>query len=359
MKYFNKYRSIAMLYVPLIAIFLMISAVDTSAQTWSQSNQTFSQLWDGARPDGHAPIGVMGDHTHNAGEIMFSYRFMLMDMDGNRKGTNRVSNQKVLEDFMVTPTDMQTQMHMFGVMYAPTDYITLMGMIPYVKKEMNHLTRMGTRFKTETEGLGDIKFTGLIKIFDKYSQRVHLNAGLSFPTGSIDKKDTTPAGPNQQLPYPMQLGSGTWDLLPGITYLGQYRTLSWGSQISGVIRLGENDRDYTLGDKFDATAWGAWNWFDWVSTSYRLDWSSWGNIDGADPALNPAVIPTADPNLRGGDRLDMLFGMNFYVPEGPILVEGQRVAVEFGFPVYQDLDGPQLESDWVLWLGWQYAFKAY
>lgn len=359
MKYFHNSSGIAVFYAAVTAVFLMSFASMTNAQTWSESNQTFSQRWSGARPDGHAPIGVMGEHTHNAGGIMFSYRYMLMDMDGNRDGTKKVSNQKVLEDFMVAPTDMQTQMHMFGLMYAPTDYVTLIGMIPYVKKEMNHVTRMGTRFKTKSEGLGDIKFTGLIKIFDNYSQRVHLNAGLSFPTGSIDKKDATPMGPNQQLPYPMQLGSGTWDLLPGITYLGQYRTLSWGSQISGVIRLGENDRDYTLGDQFDATAWGAWDWFNWISTSYRLDWSSWGNIDGADKALNPAVVPTADPNLRGGDRLDMLFGLNFYVSEGPVLVKGQRIAVEFGFPVYQDLDGPQLESDWVLWLGWQYSFKAY
>jgi outer membrane putative beta-barrel porin/alpha-amylase len=357
MKYSYNSSGLVMKCAVVTALFLMSFATIASAQTWSQSTQTFDKKWSGARPDGDAPIGVMGDHTHHAGGFMLSYRYMLMDMDGNRIGTNRVSNQRVLEDFMVTPTDMQTQMHMFGLMFAPTSHITFMGMVPYVKKEMNHLTRMGTRFRTESEGLGDITFTGLIKIFDNYSQRVHLSAGMSFPTGSIDKKDATPAGPNQQLPYPMQLGSGTFDLLPGITYIGQYKTVSWGSQVSGVIRLGENDRDYSLGDRFDATAWGAWDWFNWVSTSYRLDWSSWGNIDGADPALNPAVVPTADPNLRGGDRLDMLFGLNFYVPKGPRFIKGQVIAVEFGFPVFQDLDGPQLESDWVLWLGWQYAWK--
>jgi len=40
------------------------------------------------RPDGHAPIGVMGDHTHEAGEWMLSYRYRLMFMDGNRDGTS-------------------------------------------------------------------------------------------------------------------------------------------------------------------------------------------------------------------------------------------------------------------------------
>ena len=37
------------------------------------------QLWTSGRPDGHAPVSVMGDHTHNKGEWMFSYRFMSMD----------------------------------------------------------------------------------------------------------------------------------------------------------------------------------------------------------------------------------------------------------------------------------------
>ena len=166
-------------------------------------------------------------------------------------------------------------------------------------------------------------------------------------------------GPNQQLPYPMQLGSGTFDLLPGITYLGQYNDMSWGSQLSGVVRLGENDRDYTLGDVLDITAWGAYDWFNWISTSARLDWQFWGNIDGADPALNPAVVPTGDPNLRGGNRLDLLFGLNFYASQGPRFTKGQRLAIEMGFPIYQALDGPQLETDFVLTAGWQYSFAAY
>lgn len=90
-----------------------------------------------------------------------------------------------------------------------------------------------------------------------------------------------------------------------------------------------------------------------------MDWQFWGNISGADPALNPAIVPTADPNLRGGNRLDLLFGLNFLVPKGLKFIKGQRFAIEMGFPIYQDLDGPQLETDFVLTAGWQYAFKAY
>lgn len=311
-------------------------------------------LWRSGRPDGHGPIGVMGDHTHEAGEFMFSYRFMRMDMAGNREGTTDLTPAQVLQQFPVTPTEMTTDMHMLGAMYAPTDELTLSLMAPYISKSMEHVTRMGTRFTTQSDGFGDMRLMGLYKIFDQNRQRLHLNAGISFPTGSTNRRDDTPAGPNQVLPYPMQLGSGTFDLLPGITYLGQTDDWFWGGQALGTIRLGTNGNRYRLGNRFNLTGWGARRWNKWFSTSIRLNGATWGNISGADPRLNPAIIPTANPNLRGGTRLDVGLGLNFLVNKG--ILAGHRLAVEFALPVYQSLEGPQLETDWVLTLGWQKAF---
>jgi hypothetical protein len=33
-----------------------------------------------------------------------------------------------------------------------------------------------------------------------------------------------------------------------------------------------------------------------------------------------------------------------------------RLALELGAPIYQDLNGPQMETDWMLTVGWQKAF---
>ncbi|MBV6623580.1 MAG: transporter [Rivularia sp. (in: Bacteria)] len=310
--------------------------------------------WSAARPDGHAPIGVMGDHAHKKGEFMFSYRYMFMEMDGNRDGTNSISDSEVLQDFMVTPVDMSMQMHMVGAMYAVSDDVTLMAMVPYVSKEMEHLTRMGTRFTTNSEGFGDIKTSALYTVFNKDKQRVHLNLGVSFPTGSIDERDDTPAGEDQILPYPMQIGSGTFDLLPGITYLGQSGKGSWGAQALTTLRLGKNDNGYRLGNKYQLTGWIARNWTDWLSTSLRLTGKTWGDIDGADDRLNPMMIPTADPNLRSGTQINLGFGVNLYAPEGNL--QGSRLAMEFELPILRDLDGPQLETDWQFTLGLQSSF---
>ena len=89
-------------------------------------------FYQAERPDSHAPIGVMGDHTHNKGELMFAYRYMRMFMDGNRDGTNNVSASNVLSSYVVTPLQMTTQMHMFGFMYGLNQTATLTAMIPYV-----------------------------------------------------------------------------------------------------------------------------------------------------------------------------------------------------------------------------------
>ena len=49
------------------------------------------------------------------------------------------------------------------------------------------------------------------------------------------------------------------------------------------------------------------------------------------------------PDFYGGDRVDLLFGVNMIGQRGVIC--GYRLAAEFGVPVYQRLNGPQLETD--------------
>jgi hypothetical protein len=310
--------------------------------------------WSTARPDGHAPIGVMGDHTHGPGEWMASFRSMYMHMDGNRSGSDDLSTAEVNAGYMVAPLEMDMQMHMLGVMYAPIENLTLTAMVPYQIITMDHRMRNGMEFDTRTSGLGDLKTGGLYQLKQGEQHSFHANFALSLPTGSIDEKDATPMGARSNLPYPMQLGSGTFDLLPGLTYLGQTDHWSWGSQATVTIRLGENDRDYTLGNRFATTAWLARKLNSSISLSGRLNLETWGNIDGADPRINPMMVPTADASRRGGTRLDLLAGLNVYMPGGAL--KGHRIAIEGGVPIAQNLDGPQLKTQWSFTLGWQFAW---
>ncbi len=306
---------------------------------------------------------ILGGHTHPAGQAMFGYEFMHMSMSGLYEGSHVVSPATVFGEgkgFTVVHTGMEMDMHMFDLMYAPTERLTLMAMLPYKTMSMEHLKSSGATFAQSAEGIGDLEVMGMITLLGdirKGGHRLILNLGMSFPTGAIDVKDHKDGNaslPLVQLEYLMQLGSGTYDLMPGLTYLGDSGPWSWGLQTIETVRLGQNDHHYRLGEEYHLSAWASYGVADWFAPSIRLEDRWWGNITGADPALATNPTPEGRTNLRAGQRLDLLLGLNFYLPRG--LLKGTRLVLEGGIPVYQNLTGPQLGTAWMLNTGLTYAF---
>ena len=329
----------------------------------------------------HAPIGVMADHRHKKGELMISYRYMNMDMDGSRVGTDSITPEETAAQIAnpffgqagqpptlrVVPTNMTMEMHMAGAMYGLTDRVTLMAMGSYVTKSMDHVTfqgGMGTtvlgNFTTESSGIGDTTVGAIIGLDNghKAHRQINLGLGVSLPTGSITQTDQilTPTGatPSPRLPYPMQLGSGTFDFKPSLTARDRFGKWSIGGQASANIRLERNSADYALGDIYEATSWVAYEPQPWVSFSGRLKAKTQGDIRGQD-ALIVAPVQTADPENQGGDTVELLGGVNLAGSKG--WMKGHRLALEFGVPLYRNLNGPQLEMDYMFTLGWQKAFN--
>ncbi len=313
-------------------------------------------------------VNVLGTHTHLEDEWMLGYQYMFMSMDGNRNGTQKISDQDVLKDFMVAPTNMTTQMHMIGVMHGLSDDLTLMVMLPYIKKSMDHITKAGGRFTTDSEGPGDLKLSATYTFYGNVKRdafhatpwgphRLLLDIGLSIPTGSIDEKDflANPTMGKKQLPYPMQLGSGTFDLSPGMTYLGQSENWAWMAEAVITSRLGKNSNNYRLGNLYHISSWLARKVTDALSLFIEMDGDILENIEGADPALNPTLVPTADPGRRGGKSVDLSVGVNIYLPADEVN-KGHRIVIEGGFPLYDSLDGPQLNMAWMLNVGWAWTF---
>ena len=62
------------------------------------------------------------------------------------------------------------------------------------------------------------------------------------------------------------------------------------------------------------------------------------------------MVQTANTELSSSKRADFALGLNARVPG-----TGHRFAIEVGKPVWQDLDGPQLETDMILTAGWQWT----
>lgn len=172
---------------------------------------------------------------------------------------------------------------------------------------------------------------------------------------------------------------------------------SWGVQALGTLRMGRNSNNFSKGDAYTINLYGAYEVIkNTLSSSVRLSWNHWDAYDGIDSQINrqhichrPAsghmghgehmmehgghmmnqpghvclhhgvpdhahpTVQTAFPELLGGQRLDILFGLNVLLPD--IMGLETRLAVEGGFPIYQYLDG-QLETDSVVTFGWQAVY---
>ncbi len=349
---------------------------DADRESVNPSEPDEPPRWSSAGPAGHAPLGVMGDHTHGAGEWMLAYSYSRHVQNQLREGASRVSVDEVYEDFPMVPLDMTMGMHMGHVMYAPTDRVTLMAMAMWMQHRMD--TRMADSFHGDHDdhsdhddhdghghgphhvhphsvsGLSDAEFSSLVTLWDRNRRRVHLNLGVGIPVGSITASEPAMHGEGEErLSYPMQLGSGSWEARPGITLLQQTRWLSLGAQATGVFRLNESGAGYRRGPALSATGWAQLRGNAWVAPGVRLAHTRRSNISGADPALDPALSPENDPNRQGGARLRAYASLNFQVPRGPLA--GHRLAVEWGRPVWESLDGPQLGGGFHVALGWEYA----
>jgi hypothetical protein len=154
--------------------------------------------------------------------------------------------------------------------------------------------------------------------------------------------------------YPMQIGSGTFSLLPGITYLGQALPWGWAMDFNSAVQLGRNDNGYRVGNRYQSSFSIARELAKWASLSVGARGEFWENIHGSDPLLDRTDEPTKAPNLQGGKRLNAAFGITFHPQKG--FLEGQHFHLLGEAPIVQSLDGPQLKRSWVIRLGWQLEF---
>ncbi|MCX7102845.1 MAG: DUF3570 domain-containing protein, partial [Methylobacter sp.] len=240
----------------------------------------------------HAPAGVMYDHMlPQAGDMMVDYRYMYNNQSGNTlHGTSPAIDSEIIANgcgpnpCYIRSGSMSMNMHMLDLMYAPTDWLTLMLMPQFVSMSMTMNALDGAPSSSEQEmirhhlqsghqtgGIGDLGMYGLFKLFDNGIHHIHATAGFNAPTGEVGIKLNTNHGiTGGYIDYGMQLGSGTWDFKPSLTYTGQWQQFSWGAQSSGTLRMeNQNQVGYALGDQFQSTAWSSYHLTHWLSASVR------------------------------------------------------------------------------------------
>ncbi len=145
--------------------------------------------------------------------------------------------------------------------------------------------------------------------------------------------------------YGMQIGTGTVDLLPGLTYTANRERWSWGAAYRGRIALDDNDQGYHWGDLHQLTGWLGYTVIPGVTLTGRVAGTTQGKIEGRDAQIF-GVMQGANPAYYGGESVDLLGGVEIAGKEFGL--GHTRFAIEAGAPVYQDLNGPQLGREWQL-----------
>jgi hypothetical protein len=316
------------------------------------------------------PASVMISPIHNKNEWMFAYKYMIMDMKDILSGTQVVDKSSVFVNYLMSPDNMRMDMHMLMGMYGLTDKLTIMVMLNKSTMTMNMTTftksghihvgstvgdTSGSHYM-RTSGIGDIKLNVLYALVKTPSQQVVINAGLSAPTGSIQWAGASDDAmySNRRYAYSMQLGSGTYDFLPAISYLFQRNKLTFNAQIASVIRTGYNSIGYKLGNETTVNTWLAYQWQPFLSSSVRFEGNMADKISGNDPTLYVYNELAASPSNYGGQRLSCAIGSVFKPRQG--IFKNNRLAIEYALPVYQSLNGTQMKMNHTLVASWSIGF---
>jgi hypothetical protein len=338
------------------ALFLCVSSIFLAANAQIQADS--AQICDeNCCSHSVIPTGVMLSHVHPKGEWMFSYRLMRMEMGAMQNGSQTLTDNDVYaQNYSMTSSFMRMDMHMLMAMYGINDKLTLMTMIHYQNIGMhmdmfasdghNHggvAVNANVNPHLYSSGIGDTKIYVLYQAFSKNGHKILGNVGLSLPTGSIHKKgEINSMYSNSQMPYQMQMGSGTVDFLPSLSYLLDKNNISFGTQVAGNIRSYKNALNYQLGNEYTLTTWLGYRWFSFLGSSIRFEGITTEKITGFDAQLYAFTEPSTNVSNYGGQKLNGFVGLNYYFNRG--WIKNSSVSTEFGLPLYQNFNGIQMQN---------------
>ena len=321
----------------------------------------------------HAPIGIMGDHFHKSGESMLSVRYSYMSMRGNRFKGAGISNEdvKVMPNplsamppkLSIVPQNMTMSMGMIGGMYAPSDSVTLMLMGMFMSKDMDLNTyepMMGRKligsFSTSSRDISNFSLGALFKIHETPSNRWHGEITIDKSVGNISEQGAvlTPMNMRKKmiLPYGMQIGDKATRLIGAITNVRHMQN-SWA--VGGQIRAKSvvEHEDWYFGDTLELNAWVQHKLKRAISISARVNFKHEDKISGRNSMIS-GPVQTANPENYGGKQIDLAIGLNVLAQIFP--GKEDRVGIELVFPLDQDKNNLQMDSDYGLILGYQKSF---
>lgn len=309
-----------------------------------------------ARPDDRPPAAAWWTEAVPEGSWRVAYRYENLSYDGLRDGRNDLSRKNVSKrGYDEIPEELATRTHTFELTYGAREFTSVWAALPFHAKELEGDASSGD-LDQESTGVGDlvIGFTHHC-CSDDDDGRMMWHLGLGFPTGSVDEEDDAPGGGDQRLPYPMQLGTGTYALHPGVYWIENEESWTWGVGTRWRIHLDRNDEGYAPGDTATFQAWGSREIAEDLVGTLRLQSHFWGDYHSEDDELDAdaGADPLNDEHRQGGLRTDLFAGLGWELGGER---RANRLDLEVGIPIDEWVDGPQMSNEWTVGFGWRYSF---
>ena len=112
----------------------------------------------------------------------------------------------------------------------------------------------------------------------------------------------------------------------------------------------DNSNEYTLGDTSELASWVSWKLSKDVDGTAKMKFREVGRITGQDEEMNANMSPAADASNYGGRRADIGFAVVYETAQMTSL------GFDFNLPVYQNLFGPQMKTEWIAGVNLGYMF---
>ena len=235
-----------------------------------------------------------------------------------------------------------------GLSYGITDNLTVSLKIPYISfnnisevhgEAEDHEGENGEEHAEvhvhgDSDGIGDITVLGQYRFLKLDSEQLEsaLLFGLKVPTGKTDEEDVN----GERFETEFQPGSGSWDPIIGLALTKRFGRVSLDADARYTL-VTEGSRDTDLGDLFN---------YD-LALSYHIparipmdlvlelngEWKQKQEVDGE-----------KDEN-SGEHALFISPGARIY------LGKASSAYLSAGFPVIQDMNGIQSETDYRLFFG--------
>ncbi len=311
-------------------------------------------MWTSARPDAVQASGIVGDMVLPSGAFDLQYTFSQENFSGVQFGTTEIPFVNVLEIYESSPFQRRNRVHRLNLAYGLTGNLTVRVAGAFAEYSRDVLDQDLFLFATENDGLTDLEVEAMLTAYNTDALRSHLSLGVEVPLGSTDEVGVNAIDGTAILPYRMQLGTGSYAIVPGVTAQVQNEHGTVGAQVKARLRVNDNDRDYRWGDDVTANIWAALHLNEVIAMHTGVRAYREGSIEGFDAAMDPSRDPGEDVFLSAGTKVVIPLGINFRLTEG--VLAGNTFGFEFLWPVHQDYENFRLTAERGFNITWRRTF---